>query len=512
MQRGDTSAVRRLAVWLLPALLLAACAPATRAPAAETDTRQSAPRPSATPAAAAPTRPPAQGEAGGAASTHPAIPDATYGQEGDVAYVKIPTTECANLTATPIVVGDWLVYPMHEHGRGCQNHSPYWHALFGYHLREGKLYLLYEGSSGEAPLLYDPAGETVYWNVVNDATVLTFEADSFALKRRVNLQATSDSSGTILDGLYYLGTINSPDPVCQRDPINPNCGALFALDGDGNVVHRLTTEQGFRAWIGTGATTDGEFLYWGTAAQTVREKTGDETEYLYGCSVVKTDRELNVLAAFDPGDLACYKLPYEGANMDSLSGEVVPDGKGLWAQYVRPNDESMKTVLYRLDLDLRERCRVAFDFEPQTQTVGFYGAPTVDREGNAYVPATVPDGEETRRAQLWRVTPDCQATLLAEVPGAWAQASPTLADDRYVLFATDGRLQVLTMEGQPVRDVALASPARVLTAPVLYEGSVYVVQEDGTLNILRHSGLAGYGQALWPRYRHDNAGSGALAP
>ncbi len=215
-------------------------------------------------------------------------------------------------------------------------------------------------------MLYHPESETVYWNVVNDATVLMFEADTFALKRRVNLRATSDSSGTTLDGLYYLGTINSPDPVCQKDPVNPNCGALFALDQEGTVVHRLTTDEGFRAWIGTGVTTDGEFLYWGTAAQTVGEKTGDETEYLYGCSVVKTDRDLNVLAAFDPGDPACYKLPFEGANMDSLSGEVVPDGTGLWAQYVRPNDESMKTVLYRLDLGLRERCQVAFDFEPQT--------------------------------------------------------------------------------------------------------------------------------------------------
>ncbi len=132
--RGRSPTALRFALGLLPALLLlAGCAQASRPPnpASETGARPPAPVRSPSTPTAQPTQ--AGGEASQPDSAHPPILDATYGQEGDLAYVKIPVTECANLTATPIVVGDWLVYPMHEHGRGCQNHSPYWRALFGFH-------------------------------------------------------------------------------------------------------------------------------------------------------------------------------------------------------------------------------------------------------------------------------------------------------------------------------------------------------------------------------------------
>jgi len=437
------------------------------------------------------------------------IPDATYGRKGDVRFVQVPSSECTNITATPILVGDWLIYPGHEYRECTQNPGPYARVLFGYNLDEGKVYTLYQGSAGEAPLTYAADQEALYWTVTFGGTVLVFDPQTLQLRQKMSVGTTSDSAGTVLNDLFYFGTVNAPGNTCQN-PLNPNCGGLFAITPNGEVVHKRNTDDGFRAWIGTSVTTDGEFLYWGTAAQTVGEKSGDETEYLYGCSVVKTDADLNVLAAFDPGDLACYKLPFEGANMDSVSGEVVPDGNGLWVQYVRPNDERLKAALYRLDLNLQEQCRVEFDFQPQTQAVGFYTAPTVDAAGNAYVPVTVPDAQETRRGLLVRVTPNCQTTTLAEAPGRFAHASPTLADDRYVLFATDGKLQVLTLDGQPVKEYALASDARVLTSPVIHDGVIYVLQEDATLNIIENSGLTGYGNALWPRYRHDNAGTAVL--
>ncbi len=444
------------------------------------------------------------------------VSDASYGRtEAGVQYVTIPVTDCANLTATPIVVGDWLVYPMHEHSDNCSGPGPYRHTLFGYRLSDGKLYQLWDDGAGEAPLNYWQDQDLLLWNTTFGGTVFLLDPQTFDLRRKLSVRTTSDSGGVVLDGLYYFGTINSPDDTCQN-PTNPNCGALYAIDAEGNVVHSLNMEDGFRAWIGTSPTTDGQYLYWGTAAQTVGEKSGDEAASTYGCSVVKTDRELNVLASFDPGDLACYMLPFTGANMDSVSGEVVPDGTGLWVQYVRPNqaadaDGRFESVLYRLDLNLKERCRVTFDFEPQTQAAGFYAAPTVDAAGNAYVPVSVPDSDSRRKGQLWKVSPTCQVTLLAEVPGSFAHASPTLADDRYVLFATDGRLQVLTLAGEPVRDYALASQAPVLTSPVIHEGILYVVQEDGTLNRIEDSGVTGYGGAIWPRYRHDNRGSADLS-
>ena len=79
-----------------------------------------------------------------------------------------------------------------------------------------------------------------------------------------------------------------------------------------------------------------------------------------------------------------------------------------------------------------------------------------------------------------------------------------------MLLATDGRLQILTLDGQMVQEYALASDARVNASPVIQDGVIYVVQEDGTLNIIENSGVSGYGSAIWPRYRHDNLGSAVL--
>ena len=445
------------------------------------------------------------------ASTLRPIPDAAYGVKGDVRYVQIPVAGCANVTATPIVVNDWLLYPMHTQQRRCQTRGPYDRTLLGFNVDDGRLYTIYEGAAGEAPLTYAPEQGTLYWNVVFGGSVLRLEAETLALKDKVGVRATSDASGVFLDGLYYYGTVNTPFESCQQ-PINENCGGVYALDVQGNVVYALNLERGFRAWIGTGLTTDGEFLYVGTAAQTVGEKSGDEAEYLYGCSVVKLDKQLNILASFDPGEPACHELPFQGANMDSVAGEIPIGPDELWVQYVRPNDARMKTALYVLEKDdLSERCRVEFDFEPRTQAIGFYAAPTLDVQGNAYVVVTVPDGASGRRAQLFKVTPQCQSTLLAEVPGSWAHASPTLVDDEYVLFATDGLLQVLTLDGQLVKSYELGSSARVLASPVVHNGgAIYVLQEDATLNVIEGAGVAGYGSALWPRYRRDNRGSGSL--
>ncbi|GAB4270402.1 MAG: hypothetical protein Kow0080_14830 [Candidatus Promineifilaceae bacterium] len=438
----------------------------------------------------------------------PPIPDATYGENNGIKYAQIPTTDCANLTATPIIVNDWLIYPMHEHSQGCETHSDYQHTLFGYNLSDGQLYQLYDGAAGEASLLYAPEQNLLYWTTTFGSTFRLIDAATLTMQTQGGAGTTSDSGGTMLNGLYYFGTVNTPYDICQN-PINPNCGALFAIDSSGNIVHQLNTDDGFRAWVGTSITTDGQYLYVGSAKQTMGEPEV-ENEYLHGCSVTKLDAELNVLATFDPGDPSCYYQPFQGANADSVSGEIVPDGSGLWVQYVRPNDSELKTALYRLDLNLQEQCRVEFPFEPQTQAVGFYGAPTVDKDGIAYVVVTVPDTQNTQRGQLWQVTPECQATLLAEVPGSWAHASPTLADDQYVLFVTDGRLQILTLDGQLVQDYTLASTARVNASPVIHNGVIYVVQEDGTVNIIENSGISGYGSAIWPRYRHDNEGSAAL--
>lgn len=476
--------------WLVIALVLAVVACSSRPPEEPSPAAAGGEEPAGTPVA----------------SALAPVADAAYGEVGGVSFVRVPADECTNITATPTLVGEWLLYPSHER-RECKRAGFDGGYLYAFSIDEGRLYVAYEGAEGEAPLTYDAAHGLVYWPVTFGGNLIILDAETLAVREKVSLGTTADSSGVVVGDTFFVGTVNTPDPACQ-DPLNAACGSLVAVQED-EVVARLDFDDGFRAWVGTGVTSDGEYLYWGTAAQTVGAKSGDESEYLYGCSVVKTDRQLRVLASFDPGELGCHELPFEGANMDSVSGEVVPDGTGLWVQFVRPNGSEMVSALYRLDLDLREVCRVEFPFAPAWQAVGFYGAPTVDEEGFAYVSVTVPWTKDQPRGELWRVGPDCSAERLFGVEGAWAQASPTLVEGA-VLFATDGALLLLDRHGTVLREVELASSARVLSSPVVVGGVVYVLQEDGTLNVIPGLGIGGYGDAIWPRYRHDNAGSATL--
>lgn len=59
-----------------------------------------------------------------------------------------------------------------------------------------------------------------------------------------------------------------------------------------------------------------------------------------------------------------------------------------------------------------------------------------------------------------------------------------------------------------VKTYALASQAMVVASPMIADGVIYVVDTTGALTVIRNSGLQGYGTAPWPRYRHDNYGSG----
>lgn len=60
--------------------------------------------------------------------------------------------------------------------------------------------------------------------------------------------------------------------------------------------------------------------------------------------------------------------------------------------------------------------------------------------------------------------------------------------------------------------VAMLLAGVALGGPVsaTHQGTIYVLQEDATLNVIEGTGVAGYGSALWPRYRRDNGGSGSL--
>lgn len=458
-----------------------------------------------TPAPAATTK--AAGPSTNVVRNREPLADATYESRGNVRVIKIPVTTCANVTSTPIVVGEFLLLAMHDKGFGCQPRGPYANALLGYHFGTKKLYTLAAGQSTESTLLFQPEENLVYWTTVIGGTTSILDAATFATVAKVEAKTTSDSSGTYLDGLFYFGTVNTPSEQCQQ-PINPNCGAIFAVDRQGAVVRKLNTDNGFRTWVAAGITTDGQYLYVGGSPQT---KGNSETEYFYGCSTVKLDKDLRIVAVADPGDRGCHRTGLGGAEEDAVAGEPVLGPDSVWVRYMRPVDARNRAPLIRYDRNLVEQCRVE-PFTGLMQAASFYGALTVDRDGNAYVPYTLPseDGERSRRAVLWRVTPKCEVTELAVVPNGEGLASPTLADDEYVLFATPGKLSILRTNGEVWRTYPLGSDARVTAAPVIHDGIVYVLSEDATLTIIEGTGLKGYGSAYWPRYRRDNQGSGSL--
>ncbi len=493
----------------LPALALAAvlvgsaCIPRNPAPSppTPTPTETATPSPSPTPTPS-PSAPPGLDA--------PVVDGATYEDRGDVRVVKPPAGACTDVTATPVVVGATVVFGMHEKGRGCADTGPYGHSLLGYHTGDGLLHELASGAGTEGTPTYDTAGGVLFWPVLTGGAVQVLSADTFAnAGGDTGIAAVNDAAGTVLGGLYYFGTVNTPFPPCQGEAggePEDDCGALYAVDATGTVRHRLDVHDGVRLWMTAGPTTDGTSLFAGGGTQ---QYGADDSEYRYGCSALRLGPGLALERSADPGDPGCREVgPLESAVVGEMP--IGPDGS-VWAQFLGPNDSAGNVDVVHYSRDLDEICRARFPTLDAVASASFYQAPTVDRDGNAYVTFTLPlDGGE-RRGVLYRVSPSCAATELARVDGG-AKASPTLVDDRAVLLATDGKLLVVSAaDGHVEREIALGSEAPVTAAPVVADGTVYVVATDATLSIVRNTGLDGYGTAAWPRFRHDNNASASTA-
>ncbi len=433
------------------------------------------------------------------------VPDAVYQTNGDVTTVAIPSGSCAAVYSSPIKVGDFIVWANHDgKATGCTA-SPYKDAVLGYNVTDGKLYLLARSGSSEATLLYQPDVGRVFQNIVFGGTVSALDATTFqrVASLPADFRVTSDASGVYLNGLYYFGTINTPENFCQN-PVNANCGGVFAMDANGNIVDRLDKDNGhFRSWIGAGLTSDGQFIYAGGAEHFLGST---EPPGYYGCSVVKLDPQLNILASFDPGDAGCHSTGVGQNDEDAVAGEVVIAGDGsLWVVFTHGVDSRNMFAMYHLDANLQPMCAFEVAGGPLPMT-GYYQSPTIDKDGNVYV-NIMPSGISSGAGQLWKVTPTCQGTQLASLSQGGA-STPVLADDQYILTIAGGQLHIRNLSGNVVKTCSLASQATVAASPMIADGVIYVVDTTGSLTVIRNSGLQGYGTAAWPRYRHDNYGSG----
>lgn len=433
------------------------------------------------------------------------LEDVVIEQRGDVTFVTVPSGECSNVTSTPVVARGYLMLPMHDRSLDCSDRGPYGASLLGYRFSNEGIYELARVGGTEATLTYEPGRNRVYWPVLAEGAVRVLNGSTFrVVSRRSGIESVADSAGTALGGLFYFGTVNTPFPTCQNPASpNPDCGAVYGVDRRGRVKRRLDVDDGYRAWVTGAPTSDGTHLYAGGGNQNL---AGDDLGARNGCSTVKVDRRLRLVAAADPGDPGCRSSGRGGDDEDAVAGEPVLGPDSVWVQYTNPNTDENAVRVYRYDRDLVEQCSASFPTLPaRGNASSYYQAPTVDAQGNAYVALTLVRGGSTR-GELYRISPQCAATRLASDPGQ-ALAAPTLVDDDAILLATAGRLRVLELDGTQRARYALASNARVLAAPVLHEGVVYVFAEDSTLTVLRGTGLRGYGNAAWPRFRGDNAGS-----
>ncbi len=436
-----------------------------------------------------------------------ALTDVGLTTQGSQSWFTLPSSTCTSFTATPTVVGDWLLIPGHDQGRGCTPASKYGRSLLGYKISENRMYEIHNNVSSETTPQYRPENNRIYWNTTWGSTARILDGSSLDLLASIEAGTSSDAAGVYWKNAFYFGTINPPEATCQ-DPVKKSCGMVAAADDNGTVVKRIDIDRGFRSWVAAGLTTDGNALYVGGSPSHYGSL---EPDHLYGCAVVKFDENLNILKSYDIGTKGCQHSGAGGDDEDAIGGETVLGPDSVWVQYHSANDAELKTHLVRLDRNLEERCKIPF-LTSRTKPGAFYGAATVDKDGNAYFPITLPLNEVNpgQAATLVKVTPQCQATTLASVANARANASPTLIDDQWVLFAFNGKLRQLTLDGAVVREWTLGSAVAVNASPVLHQGKLYVLQADGTLNIIGDTGFTGYGSAYWPRYRKDNHGSGTL--
>ena len=158
--------------------------------------------------------------------------------------------------------------------------------------------------------------------------------------------------------------------------------------------------------------------------------------------------------------------------------------------------------------DLHVICRAEIPAVPWQATALYYQAPVIDAEGNAWVVTATSDNG--MNASIIRISPECARQILVSTTATRA-STPTLADDRYILVAWDGKLHVIDRQTAEMTDYELGEREQVIGGAVVSEYGVTVVGESGTVTTFTDTGIKGYGSDPWPRFRKDNYGS-ATAP
>ena len=435
-------------------------------------------------------------------SPFPELETVVYGTTPTGRTFTLVDSECVKVTAAPVVIGDHVVYPLLEE-KDCPDEPKYRGLAVGYHAGDEKIHILMDKLEAEGTSRWLPEEGVVLWPTLSQVGLNIIDDETFVSLAKVDgLSAAVDSSPIWLGNRAYFGTVNTPYPPCQDEP-NPDCGAFFGVDLDGTIERRIDANDGLRMWMTGSATTDGEFLYLGGGEQTWG---ADDETYLMGCSMIKVDADLALLAFDDPDQQACFPNGYLES---AVSGEPALGPESVWVQFRSPGDDRGKVAVIHYDRDLVEQCRAEFDASIAWGAGGFYQGPTVNAEGSALVTYTLPVGEASVKGHLFQIAPDCTVQTL-HLSNNQLRVTPTLADDKWVLLASGDQLLVIDDAGNIVETHELATSAAVSGGPIIEDGRIFVVARDGALTIIDDTAVTGYGDAWWPRFRHDNWGSASL--
>jgi hypothetical protein len=210
----------------------------------------------------------------------------------------LPTSDCVEVSATPIVIDDFIVFPTFKKGLSpeCKK-AKVRTGLYAVSTKTGKAYTLVANIAGEASPNYEK-GLIVQPLIGEKRGIVWWEKGYVTITKP--LQAGIDSAGLLINSTYIVGSVNSPFPVCQKGP-NADCGALIATDRTGSILHRLDRTSNLRGWMTAGATTDGKYYYIGTGSG----RDGDaapKPNIKHECSVVKISKDFKIVRTYDDGD------------------------------------------------------------------------------------------------------------------------------------------------------------------------------------------------------------------
>lgn len=277
------------------------------------ETAPSAPRESVDPTVAA-ARPAATATA--VAAFRPTAPVTGTSVEVGAGRIvtTLPTSSCIETTATPLVIGEFVVFATHKKSpkpndtdsasASCVS-DPVKAGVYAVSQRTGEAFLLIQGD-GEATAAYVDGTLIVPMLAGSGSSggIGRWSGGASSVNRPVSPGIDSAGLWDATASRFIVGTVNQPFAQCQT-PVNNECGALFAIDSGDKVTARLDATSGFRGWLTGAPVWDGGAYVLGTGAGT---EGADAVPGKHECSVVRVSREFKVLASYDDGAAGCTKI------------------------------------------------------------------------------------------------------------------------------------------------------------------------------------------------------------